>query len=160
MPDTVTAMPDPLECYSCSREREFDRLPVRERIAHDGHWRLAHAIGSALPGWPVLLPRRHVTALADLTDAEAARLGTWQVAASRALHAVTGCTKTYVAQFAEAEGFSHVHFHLVPRLDDQPADRRGPAVFGYLALEGDHVTDDAMDTLATALRHALDRLTR
>jgi len=148
-------MPDAVECYSCSREREFERLPVRERIAHDEYWRLAHAVRSALPGWLVLLPRRHVTAIADLTDAEAARLGTWQVAASRALHAVTGCPKTYVAQFAEAEGFSHVHFHLVPRLPDQPADRRGPAVFGYLDPDGDHVTDDAMNAFATALQQAL-----
>jgi diadenosine tetraphosphate (Ap4A) HIT family hydrolase len=151
----VIVMPGVLDCYSCSQEREFNRLPVRERIVHDEHWRLAHAINTALPGWLVLLPRRHVTAIADLTDIEAARLGTWQVAASRALHAVTGCTKTYVAQFAEAEGFSHVHFHLVPRLPDQPTDRRGPAVFGYLAPLGDHVTDDAMDALAAALQHAL-----
>jgi diadenosine tetraphosphate (Ap4A) HIT family hydrolase len=151
----VIVMPGPLDCYTCSREQRFDRLPVRERIAHDRHWRLAHAIHSALPGWLVLLPRRHVITIADLTDAEAARLGTWQVAASRALHAVTGATKTYVAQFAEAEGFSHVHFHLVPRLPDQPADRRGPAVFGYLSPDGDHVSDDAMDALSTALHQAL-----
>jgi diadenosine tetraphosphate (Ap4A) HIT family hydrolase len=151
----VIVMPDTSGCFSCSREQEFDRLPVRERIAHDEHWRLAHAIHSALPGWLVLLPRRHVTTVADLTDAEAARLGAWQVAASRALHAVTGATKTYVAQFAEAEGFSHVHFHLVPRLADQPADRRGPAVFGYLTPDGEHVTDDTMDTIARALQHAL-----
>jgi len=148
-------MPGALECYTCSRERDFDLLPVRERIGHDEYWRLAHAIRSGLPGWLVLLPRRHVTAIADLTDPEAARLGTWQVAASRALHAVTGCTKTYVAQFAEAEGFSHLHFHLIPRLADQPPDRRGPDVFGYLDPDGDHVTDDAMDTLASALQHAL-----
>jgi diadenosine tetraphosphate (Ap4A) HIT family hydrolase len=151
----MIVVPEVLDCYTCSREREFDLLPVRERIAQDEYWRLAHAVRSALPGWLVFLPHRHVTAMADLTDSEAARLGTWQVAVSRALHAVTGCTKTYVAQFAEAEGFSHVHFHLVPRLPDQPANRRGPAVFGYLDPSGDHVTDDAMDTLATALRHPL-----
>ena len=31
---------------------------------------------TALPGWLVLMPRRHVTAIADLTDDEARALGT------------------------------------------------------------------------------------
>ena len=98
-------------CFSCDQEARFDLLPVRERISADLHWRVAHAVASALPGWLVLLPRRHVTTIADLTDAEAASLGLWQVRISRALRTVTGCTKTYLSQFAEAEGFSHVHFH-------------------------------------------------
>ena len=102
-------------CLSCNGNADIDRLPMRERIAVDEFWRVAHAFDSALPGWLVLLPRRHVTTIAGLTDAEAASLGPWQVRLSRALGAVTGCAKTYVAQFAEAEGFAHVHFHIVPR---------------------------------------------
>ena len=43
-----------------------------------------------------------------------------------ALEAVTGCVKTYLMQFSEAEGFSHLHLHLVPRLPDHPEDARGP----------------------------------
>ncbi len=38
--------------------------------------------------------------------------------------------------YAEAEGFAHLHVHLVPRMPDQPEERRGPAVFGYLAQPG------------------------
>jgi len=45
---------------------------------------------------------------------------------SRALHAVTGCVKTYVAQFAEGQGFEHVHFHVVPRMVDLPDGAKGP----------------------------------
>jgi diadenosine tetraphosphate (Ap4A) HIT family hydrolase len=145
-----------VDCYTCAQEAAFDRLPPRELIAADDHWRVAHAIGGALPGWLVLLPRRHVTAIADLTDEEAAALGTWQVRLSRALAEVTGCAKTYVAQFAEAEGFSHVHFHLVPRMADQPADRRGPAVFGYLTVAPDErVPAHRMDELAVELTRRL-----
>ncbi|WP_326562889.1 HIT family protein [Micromonospora sp. NBC_01796] len=139
-------------CYSCGNERRLDALPVRERIGADEHWRVAHAFATALPGWLVLLPRRHVTTIADLTDAEAAGLGTWQVRLSRALHAVTGCRKTYVVQFAEAEGFGHVHFHVVPRMADLPADQRGPGVFRLLgADEGARVGAERMDELAEAL---------
>lgn len=145
-----------MDCFSCVQEAGFDRLPPRERIAADGHWRVAHVLDGALPGWLVLVPRRHVTAIADLTDGEAAALGTWQVRLSRALAAVTGCAKTYVAQFAEAEGFSHVHFHVVPRMADLPADRRGPAVFGYLKAPADQVvTERRMDELAAELTRRL-----
>jgi diadenosine tetraphosphate (Ap4A) HIT family hydrolase len=102
----------------------------------------------------VLLPRRHVTAIADLTDAEAAELGRWQVRLSRALSVVTGCAKTYVAQFAEAEGFCHVHFRVVPRMPDLPPQLRGPGVFRLLAV-ADAISDDQADQLATAMSEHL-----
>lgn len=144
------------DCYSCAGNAEFDRLPVRDRVASDESWRVAHAFDSALPGWLVLLPRRHVTSIAELTDAEAASLGTWQVRLSRALHAVTGCTKTYVAQFAEAEGFAHVHFHIVPRPPDLDQEHRGPRVFGLLGTKDQqHVSAGVMDEIATRLAREL-----
>ncbi|GAA2295642.1 HIT family protein [Streptomyces kunmingensis] len=148
--------PDVPDCYVCGAEARFDTLPPRERIAFDPHWRVAHAFGTALPGWLVLLPRRHVTAVHDLTDTEAAALGMWQVRVARALREVTGCVKTYVAQFAEAEGFAHVHFHLVPRMEDLDATRRGPAVFEYLRRpEPEHVSAAQADEVARALRARL-----
>lgn len=143
-------------CFTCERNARLDELPPHELIAIDEHWRIAHAVGSALPGWLVLLPRRHVLAIADLTDAEAAGLGTWQVRLSRALHAVTGCAKTYVVQFAEAPRFSHVHFHVIPRMANLPADRRGPKVFEFLSQPPEHtVTPDQMNALAADLTQQL-----
>ena len=44
-------------------------------------------------------------------------------------------------------------------VDAQQVDSRMSSLgirFGYLDPDGDHVTDDAMDTLATALQHALN----
>jgi diadenosine tetraphosphate (Ap4A) HIT family hydrolase len=145
-----------MDCYSCSHNDDFDRLPPRERIAADAHWRVAHAFNSSLAGWLVLLPRRHVTSLAELTDPEAAALGVWQVRLSRALTEVTGCVKTYVIQFAEKEGFAHVHFHLVPRMTGLPPERRGPAIFKYLdSTDADRVTIEQQDQVALALQAAL-----
>jgi len=150
-------MTTPAECYSCAREAEFGRLPPRERIGADEFWRVAHAFGSALPGWLVLLPRRHVTSIAELTDAEAATLGIWQVRLSRALHQTLGCPKTYVAQFAEAEGFAHVHFHVVPRPDGLPADWRGPRIFFQGLGSADHpgISEQRRDEIAIELAKAL-----
>ncbi|MFD9330814.1 HIT family protein [Streptomyces sp. NPDC060065] len=146
------------DCYACGREAQFDELPPRECVAFDQHWRVAHGFNTALPGWLVLLPRRHVTAVHDLTYAEAATLGTWQVKLSRALRDVTGCVKTYVVQFAEAEGFAHVHFHIVPRMAKLPEAQRGPGVFELLRRpEHEQVPADQADHIAHALRTQLLR---
>ncbi|MER6558294.1 HIT family protein [Streptomyces sp. NPDC001027] len=144
------------DCYTCDQEEQFDGLPPRERVVHDEHWRAAHAFNTAVPGWLVLVPRRHVTAVHDLTDAEASALGMWQVRLSRALRRVTGCAKTYVVQFAEAEGFAHVHFHIVPRMADLRPEHRGPGVFELLRRpEEEWVTPDRADRTALLLRAAL-----
>jgi diadenosine tetraphosphate (Ap4A) HIT family hydrolase len=147
-----------MDCLPCRNNDQFDTLPPRERVAEDAYWRVVHAYDTSLPGWLVLVPRRHVTSIADLTDAEAAVLGDWQVRLARALRDVTGCVKTYVIQFAEMAGFSHVHFHVVPRMADLPDDRRGPRVFGYLHPPPDQLVGaDRRDELATALRARLDQ---
>ncbi|MFC1415513.1 HIT family protein [Streptacidiphilus cavernicola] len=145
-----------MDCYACRMNRTIDTLPPRELIAADPHWRVAHAMDTSLPGWLVLLPRRHVTALAELTDQEATGLGSWQVRLSRALTEVTGCAKTYAVQFAEAEGFAHVHVHVVPRMPDLAPALRGPGVFALLnAPTEERVPPQAMDALATRLTAAL-----
>ena len=143
-------------CYACEQETNFETLPPRELVGVDDAWRVAHAIGTALPGWLVLLPRRHIVAIAELTGVEAAGLGVWQVRLSQALHAVTGCAKTYVVAFGEAEGFSHLHFHVVPRMAEMAEDLRGPGVFGLLGRAADEqVSAEEMNDLAIRLRRHL-----
>ena len=133
-------------CYSCEHDAAANP-PPREAACVTAYWRVVHAFNSSLPGWLVILPRRHVTALDELDDAELVELGLLQGRVSSALRQVVGCTKTYSALFAEAEGFAHLHVHLVPRMPDQPVDRRGPAVFGYLA-DDDRISVDEMDRIA------------
>ena len=88
----------------------------------------------------------------ELNDDELTQLGLLQGSLSAALREVVGCRKTYSALFAEADGFAHLHVHLVPRLPDQPPERRGPAVFGYLGVE-DHlvVPEGERDRIARAI---------
>ena len=141
-----------MDCLSCRNNDQIEALPPRERVAADEYWRVSHAFNSALPGWLIVVPRRHVKAIADLTDAEAAALGPWQVRLSRALHAVTGCQKTYLVQFAEQAGFEHVHFHLVPRMPGLPDTHRGRNVFQYLIpAPGRGISEGERDGVALAL---------
>jgi diadenosine tetraphosphate (Ap4A) HIT family hydrolase len=146
------------DCYSCAQEAVTGKLPPRESIAADAHWRVAHAFGTALEGWLVLIPRRHITSISELSDAEAQSLGIWQVRLSQALHQVVGCQKTYIAQFAEAEGFAHVHFHVIPRSPDLPEDLRGPRIFQMMQADEDAlVTEQRMDQIARELSDYLAR---
>ena len=64
--------------------------------------------------------------------------------------------KTYVIQLAEAEGFSHVHFHVVPRMADQPDELRGPRIFAMLGVPPEQcVSETEMHRLGAALRAQL-----
>jgi diadenosine tetraphosphate (Ap4A) HIT family hydrolase len=142
---------DEPSCYACEHNAASDP-PPREAVVVTTRWRVVHAFNSSLPGWLVLLPLRHVTALDDLDDAELTELGLLQGRVSAALREVLGCTKTYSMLFAEAEGFAHLHVHLVPRMPDQPAGFRGPGVFGYLGVDDALVVPEAeQDRIARAV---------
>lgn len=131
-------------------------LPPGEDVVHTDHWRVAHAFNSTLPGWLVVVPRRHITSFAELTTEAAAELGGLIHRLSGALETVTGCVKTYMMQFSEAEGFSHLHIHLVPRQQDHPVEAKGPKVFHYLVDdESQWLPESERDDLALALRTAL-----
>lgn len=127
---------------------------MRDMIWTEPGWRVAHAFNSSLAGWLVVLPTRHVESVDELTATESEVLGRLLRQASRALRTVTGCLKTYVMMFAEAEGFSHVHFHVVPRMSDFPEDRRGANVFAYLKEEPLSVA--RRDEISIQLRNAFE----
>lgn len=114
-----------------------------------------HAFGTAVEGWLVLVLRRHVTAVADLTDDEAAELGFLIRDVSRALQRVLDCPKTYVAQFAEHPQHPHVHVHVIPRAGDLPRDRQGPRIFTELGADDHLVTEARMNDIAERVRQEL-----
>jgi diadenosine tetraphosphate (Ap4A) HIT family hydrolase len=142
-------------CVICALNASPD-LPPRERVYVGARWRVAHAFGTSLPGWLVVLPRRHVIALDELTAEEAADLGPLLRALTAALREVLGCSKTYVALFAEAEGFAHIHFHVVPRSPDLDQSLRGRRVFGLLGGDpAGHLPNEVMDQAASRIGEAL-----
>jgi diadenosine tetraphosphate (Ap4A) HIT family hydrolase len=145
-----------LGCYSCSQQALGTKAPLRERIAVGQGWRIAHSFNSSLEGWLIVVPHRHVTSLDELSDAEAVELGQLLHKASTALRTVTGCEKTYVMQFSEAEGFHHLHFHLVPRPVGLSKDHLGPNIFHFLRQPAtDWVSPERQDELAARLSAAI-----
>jgi diadenosine tetraphosphate (Ap4A) HIT family hydrolase len=145
-------------CKTCElvERRDAGAAPFWDNILRTPYWDLVHSYNTALPGWLVLVARRHVEALDELTEEEAIELGTLIRRVSIALKQVTGCAKTYVAQFAEAKEHPHVHVHVVPRMDDQPEERRGPKVFEYVGVPAEEqVSEEGMNDLAAAIQNAL-----
>lgn len=91
-----------LSCLTCDLIAHRDRgeAPLWDSILRAASWDLVHSYNTALPGWLVLVARRHVEAIDELTDEEAAELGVLLRQTWAALRHTTGCVKTYVCQFA------------------------------------------------------------
>jgi diadenosine tetraphosphate (Ap4A) HIT family hydrolase len=73
------------------------------------------------PGWSVLVLRRHATELFDLRRDERARLIEDVNDAARALKEAFDARKVNYALFGNL--VPHIHWHLIPRLADDPAPR-------------------------------------
>ncbi len=144
-----------LGCFSCKNTLD-PSPPPREAIVRTDHWRVAHAFDTALPGWLVIVPTEHILSLDELSSDAAVELGPLLRNLTRGLIAVTGCEKTYVMLIAEKQGFSHLHFHVVPRLADLSDQYQGPNIFGLLGASGEkRVSDQDQDRIASRLSEAL-----
>ena len=145
-------------CRTCELivRRDANSAPLWDCIYRTPLWDVVHSYDTALPGWLVLVARRHIESLDQLTDPEAVELGQLIHRTSFALKEVTGCVKTYVIQFAEKPEHSHVHFHIIPRMADQPENRHSIQVFGYLGVpEEERVSQEVMNIIAAKVRERL-----
>lgn len=145
-------------CKTCEliANRDAGTAPLWDCIYRTLHWDVVHSYDTALPGWLVLVARRHITAVDELTDAEAIELGQLIHRTSVALKETVGCVKTYVIQFAEKADHPHVHFHIIPRMVDQPENRHSTQIFGYLGVpEEERVSQEAMNAIAVKVREML-----
>lgn len=145
-------------CKTCEliARRDAGNAPPWDCIRRTQFWDVVHCNNTALPGWLVLVARRHIAAIDELTEEEAVELGALLRVVSRALKEITGCLKTYVIQFAEMEEHRHVHFHVIPRMADQPENRRGTGISGYLGVsESERVSEERMNEIAVGVRSIL-----
>ena len=145
-------------CKTCElvNRRDAGEAPIWDSIHRTRYFDVAHAFNTSLPGWIVLVARRHVAAIDELTMKEAAELGLLIYAISKGLKAVVGCKKTYVMQFAEQEGHDHVHFHIVPRMVNLPDADKSVNILRHLGV-GDRecISAAEMTDVAMALRRHL-----
>lgn len=151
-------MMSPEHCLTCQLvvRRDAGDAPLWDNIHRTAHWDVVHSYNTSLPGWLVLVARRHMAALDEMSEAEASELGLLIRRTSLALKSTVACAKVYVMQFAESPEHPHVHFHIVPRMADQPGDRRGPGVFAYLGVaETERVPAEEMNRISAEIGNTL-----
>ncbi|HTX00475.1 MAG TPA: hypothetical protein VMD59_16975 [Acidimicrobiales bacterium] len=145
-------------CRTCelTARRDAGDAPDWDSIARTPEWDVVHAYDTSLEGWMVLVLRRHATSIAQLTEVEATALGRLSVAVSGGLSEITGCAKTYLAQFAEHPEHRHVHVHVIPRATNLPDDEIGPRIFTRLGADPDgRVSEARMNEIGRAMRDRL-----
>jgi len=147
-----------MTCKTCElvARRNAGLAPPWDSIYRTSCWDVAHCFDTYLPGWLVLVLRRHLASLAELTEVEAVELGQLIRHTSIALKQVTGCVKTYAIQLAESPDHLHVHFHIIPRLVDPPPERAGVKIFSCIGVpEAERVSEEEMNAIADRIRGLL-----
>ncbi len=124
-----------MECQSCLSNQGIRRISPGEPILIGRYWRVEHAYPCGLLGWLVVVLNRHCEELHSLTADEWTELSGIQSAAARILHAQLGARKEYTCCFAEAEGFHHIHFHVIPKALEFNEEKSGVRSFEYLKVE-------------------------
>jgi diadenosine tetraphosphate (Ap4A) HIT family hydrolase len=150
-------MPNPTssECLSCLGLAGTPRISPGPPIYIGSYWQVEHAYPCKLLGWLVIALRRHAVALHELTTDEFLELGPVLELTVRALHGALSPAKEYAACYAEAKGFEHIHFHVVPRAHDMPEDLLGAGSFELLRVARSDAADpDAVKALCDSLQNA------
>jgi histidine triad (HIT) family protein len=147
--DTVT------DCFVCRKHHDRGPFMPGGPVAEDELVVVSHIVTpdvfgrdgtTAYLGHLFVEPLRHAPGLADLTDAEARRVGLWCARASQALREMAGAEHVYAAVIGD--GVPHLHVHLLPRfpgtpreywwtrVDEWPQARRGSAAEIEILVSG------------------------
>lgn len=126
-----------MECFSCKSISGERRISPGPTVYAGQHWLVEHAYPCGMKGWLVIVLRRHAEALHELSAEEFAELPGLLETSVKALRRHLDCEKEYVACFAEAAHFNHVHFHVVAKPGSLPRELEGPAIFRMLKVSED-----------------------
>ena len=129
------------ECLSCLGLKGTPRISPGPPIYIGRYWQVEHAYPSKLVGWLVIALRRHAIALHELSSEEFQEFGVILERTGRVLHGALGPAKEYVACYAEARGFEHIHFHVVPRAHDMSEEYFGADSFDLLRVDRSNAAD-------------------
>jgi diadenosine tetraphosphate (Ap4A) HIT family hydrolase len=149
-------MTDCRVCRSISGEARISPGPA----VFDGcYWSLEHAYPTRLPGWLVIVLKRHAEALHELSVEEFQELATIQAQAARVLHHELGCAKEYMACFAEMQGFAHLHIHVIPRAETLADNLKGARIFSLITVtEAEAIPPDEIRMLCEKLKYRFEQM--
>jgi len=142
-------------CGVCNQLRD---AASRGRVLFENELWHVRATGAptAVPGWVMLLTRRHVPGPAQFNEREARSFGPTLSHLQRVLLEVTGALRIYTAAMGESS--PHFHAHSVPRYALMPKGAKAWAVFDLqrAAAAGEIEVDEAeAERVSAALARAL-----
>jgi diadenosine tetraphosphate (Ap4A) HIT family hydrolase len=108
---------------------------------------------TGVPGWVMLITRRHVSGPAAFNDREAASFGPTLRHLQRVLLEVTGALRIYTAAMGESS--PHFHAHMVPRYETMPKAAKAWAVFDLQRAAAAHeIETDEVAAIRVAKAYA------
>jgi diadenosine tetraphosphate (Ap4A) HIT family hydrolase len=140
------------ECLSCALAA--GRKPLPGGLLHrTGYWLVEHCVGPLGLGTLIVKPERHVTAVADLSPAEAAELGPLLQQASWVAGQLVDADQVYNCLWSHRGGVPvHIHFVVQPITREQMATHQcaGPRLQEAMFAAG--ITPDAGEIATVADR--------
>ena len=125
------------------------------------HWLVEHCVGPLGLGTLIVKPARHVTAVADLTDTEAAELGPLLMQASRVAGQLVPAEQVYNCLWSHAGGVPvHIHYVVQPVTKEQMAavGAHGPALQMAMFSGGEPPDPEDVEQVADEARRAFAAL--
>jgi diadenosine tetraphosphate (Ap4A) HIT family hydrolase len=139
-------------CFACDLAQ--GRRPLPGGLIHrQGGWLVEHCVGPLGVGTLIVKPERHVTAVADLSDVEAAHLGPVLRKASQVAAELVDAEQVYNCLWSHADGVPvHIHYVIQPVTRAQMSEyaSHGPEL--QVALFSSAPLPDAADIEAAARR--------
>lgn len=143
-----------MECWSCRSNSGEKRISPGATIFDGKFWLVEHAYPVAIKGWLVIVLKRHVEALHELSSDEFAELAQIQAKLSRFLYEELACQKEYISCYAEAEHFYHIHFHVFAKPPGLSDDLKGGKSFALIKVtESEAVPPNEIISFCEVLRN-------
>jgi len=138
-------------CAVCATLSGPGRL---EPLYEDALWHVRPApTPPGVPGWMMMVSRRHVAGPAHFDDDEARAFGLALRHFERVLEQVTGALRVYTAAMGVSS--PHFHAHMVPRTATMPNDAKGWGVFDLeRAAKAGEITVDLAEARRIAAAYA------
>jgi bis(5'-adenosyl)-triphosphatase len=134
-----------------------DGAIVHATFAETDYLRGLYNLAPMLPGHCLIVPRRHVAHLCDLTAAESAELLRFAARIASVVMRVYGCTAYDLSLqegLAAGQTVEHLHLHIIPRREgDLPGSNWHSTLIDSASRS--RLTPDRMATEVARLRRAL-----
>ena len=146
------------DCFACALAVGEVTLPGG-LIFKTEHWRVEHCVGPLGLGALVVKPERHVTAVAELTEAEANELGPLLWRSSSVASRLVDAEQVYNCLWSHADGVPvHIHYVVQPvtRAQMTASGSYGPRLQVAMFFAGQTPAVDELERIADQARRLFD----